>query len=73
MVFQWMFLLIGLLLTACSPSVVVERPTACRCTRNKVGLVGPALSEQYIIQPGDSIRSEVLLQSGDERRYVGTS
>lgn len=52
MLFQWMFLLIGLL-TACSPSVVVERPTSVGAPGTKIGLVGPAISEEYIIQPGD--------------------
>ena len=52
MVFQWIFLLIGLL-TACSPSVVVERPTLVGAPGTKIGLVGPAISEEYIIQPGD--------------------
>lgn len=52
MLFQWMFLLIGLL-TACSPSIVVERPTLVGAPGTKVGLVGPAISEEYIIQPGD--------------------
>lgn len=50
--FQWMFLLIGLL-AACSPSVVVEHPTPLGAPGTKVGLVGPAISEEYIIQPGD--------------------
>src|SRR5574340_1009941 len=47
-----MFLVIGLLV-ACSPSVVVEKPTPVGAPGTEVGLVGPALSDEYIIQPGD--------------------
>lgn len=54
MLFQWLFLLIGLL-AACSPSVVVERPTPVGAPGTQIGLVGPALSEEYIIQAGDRL------------------
>ena len=62
MLFQWMFLLIGLL-TACSPSVVVERPTLVGAPGTQVGLVGPALSEEYIIQSGDSLEIKFYYNS----------
>ena len=49
---------LGLLLIGiwgCSPSVVVERPTPVGAPGTSVGIVGPALSEEYIIQPGDGL------------------
>ncbi len=39
----------------CSPSVVVERPTLVGAPGTDVGIVGPALSAEYIIQPGDRL------------------
>jgi polysaccharide biosynthesis/export protein len=55
-------LLIGLL-TACSPSVVVERPTPMGAPGTEVGLVGPAISEEYIIQPGDLLEIKFFYNS----------
>jgi polysaccharide export outer membrane protein len=52
MLLPLMVLMIGVL-TACSPSVVVERPTLVGDPGTEVGLVGPALSEEYLIQSGD--------------------
>lgn len=52
MLTRWMCLVI-VLLAACSPSVVVERPTLVGDPGTEVGLVGPALSEEYLIQSGD--------------------
>ncbi len=48
----------GLILSfvmGCSPSVVVERPTSVGAPGTNVGIIGPALSEEYIIQPGDGL------------------
>jgi len=39
----------------CSPSVVVQRPTPVGAPGTAVGIVGPALSEEYIIQAGDRL------------------
>lgn len=46
-------MLIGLL--GCSPSVVVEHPTPVGALGTDVGIVGPALSKEYIIQPNDRL------------------
>ena len=46
-------LILVMLLVACSPSVVVESPTPVGAPGTEVGSVGPALSDEYIIQPGD--------------------
>ena len=63
MVFQWMFLLIGLILTACTPSVVVERPTPVGAPGTQIGLVGPVHSEEYIIQAGDRLEIKFYYNS----------
>ena len=55
-------LLIGLL-TACSPSFVLERPTPLGAPGTEVGLVGPAISEEYIIQPGDLLEIKFFYNS----------
>lgn len=49
-----MLLVIGLS-AACSPSVVVQSPTPVGAPGTEIGLVGPAISEEYIIQPGDQL------------------
>jgi protein involved in polysaccharide export with SLBB domain len=53
MAIQFFGLILVVLLGACSPSVVVEAPTPVGAPGTEVGLVGPALSDEYIIQPGD--------------------
>ncbi len=45
-------LLLGL---GCAPSVVVERPSSIGDPGTEVGIVGPALSQEYILQPGDML------------------
>lgn len=59
---RWIFLVIGLL-AACSPSVVVERPTPVGAPGTEVGLVGPAISDEYIIQPGDLLEMKFFYNS----------
>lgn len=54
MLIRWMLLVIGLS-AACSPSVVVQSPTPVGAPGTEIGLVGPAISEEYIIQPGDQL------------------
>jgi protein involved in polysaccharide export with SLBB domain len=53
MAIRFFGLILGVLLAACSPSVVVESPTPLGAPGTEVGLVGPALSDEYLIQPGD--------------------
>ncbi|MCA9467452.1 MAG: polysaccharide biosynthesis/export family protein [Nitrospira sp.] len=42
-------------LWGCAPSVVVERPVSVGAPGTEVGLVGPTLSKEYVIQPGDKL------------------
>jgi protein involved in polysaccharide export with SLBB domain len=53
MTIRFFGLILGVLLAACSPSVVVEQPTPLGAPGTEIGLVGPSLSNEYIIQPGD--------------------
>lgn len=62
MLIRWMLLVIGML-AACSPSVVVERPTPVGAPGTEVGLVGPAISEEYTIQPGDRLEIKFYYNS----------
>ena len=51
-------IVLGVIITCvlgCSPSVVVERPTPMGAPGTELGLIGPSLSEEYIIQPGDEL------------------
>lgn len=51
--FLWLVIVACFL--GCSPSVVVERPTPVGAPGTEVGLIGPTLSEEYVIQPGDRL------------------
>lgn len=51
--FLWIIFLI--LIGGCTPGVVVERPTYVGAPGTDMGIVGPALIEEYIIQPGDRL------------------
>jgi protein involved in polysaccharide export with SLBB domain len=53
MAIRFVGLVLGVLLAACSPSVVVEKPTPLGAPGTEIGLVGPSVSNEYIIQPGD--------------------
>ena len=44
-----------IIIGGCSPSVVVERPTYVGAPGTTVGLVGPTLMKEYLIQPGDRL------------------
>src|SRR5574338_213453 len=59
--FVWLGII--MLLAACSPSVVVEKPTPVGAPGTEVGLVGPALSDEYIIQPGDLLEMKFFYNS----------
>ncbi|MGD9851824.1 MAG: polysaccharide biosynthesis/export family protein [Nitrospirales bacterium] len=51
----FLWLVVIACLWGCSPSVVVERPTPVGAPGTEVGLIGPTLSEEYVIQPGDRL------------------
>jgi protein involved in polysaccharide export with SLBB domain len=63
MAIRFIWLSIGILLAACSPSVVVEKPTPVGAPGTEVGLVGPAISDEYIIQPGDLLDMKFFYNS----------
>ena len=63
MAIRFLSLLLTVLITACSPSVVVEKPTPLGAPGTEIGLVGPALSEEYVIQPGDRIEIKFFYNS----------
>lgn len=62
MLLPLIFMIFGYL-SACSPSVVVERPTPVGAPGTEIGLVGPAISEEYIIQPGDLLEMKFFYNS----------
>ncbi|MGH7233508.1 MAG: polysaccharide biosynthesis/export family protein, partial [Nitrospiraceae bacterium] len=62
MAIRFMLVMVALI-AACSPSVVVERPTPVGAPGTEVGLVGPALSDEYIIQPGDMLEIKFFYNS----------
>jgi polysaccharide export outer membrane protein len=63
MAIRLLILSLIMLSAACSPSVVVESPTPVGAPGTEVGLVGPALSEEYVIQPGDRIEIKFFYNS----------
>ena len=54
MIIRIVIVLISLLI-GCTPSVVVKNPTSVGEPGTDLGLVGPTLSSEYIIQPGDAL------------------
>lgn len=60
-------------LLGCSPSVVVKQPTLVGDPGTDVGIVGPGLGEEYIIQPGDRLAIKFFYNSEmDELTTVRT-